>query len=230
MLNITGINSVGIQPGQIGMSQSTDHAGKAIQEQIEYLQKQLDELSADETMDWQEKQQKQQELQMQINDLTAQLRQRQMEQKKEKLQEAGVLGKNEDPEQKSMQALLSARTSADHAEIQGHVSERLKGRAKVLASEISLDAGRQGSSEGKKQELLDVKQRALNAGSSQMGLLGKAGRILKEDTEENMDKLKEKDTENKTSDTEDKKSDAIIYTNEGKPSPGEILHKITVRA
>ena len=251
MLNISAISGTGLQhPGQVGMSQSADYVSKSIQKQIEYLQKQLQELSSNDTMSMEEKQKKQQELQMQINDLTAQLRQHQMEEKKERLEAAAPSQENE--EQKKMRSMLSAETALDHARIEGSVSTRLEGRSNVLQREIRLDSDRLGSSKGKLEELSEVKQRIRDAKNSESRLLGEAGKILKEEAEENMEKSSEAGSKNETdkmdSDTEfpkkenvssladatenpsSGKPDVFIYTQEGKPSPGENRHKLTAHA
>lgn len=251
MLNISAVSGTGLQqPGQIGMSQSTDYISKSIQKQIEYLQKQLQELSANETLSTEEKQKKQQELKMQINDLTAQLRQHQMEEKKEKLEAAAP--SQEDANQKKMRSMLSAETALEHARIEDSVSDGLEGRSKVLQREIQLDSGRLGSSEGKLEELAEVKERMRDAKNSRSRLLGEANKILKEETEENMEKTGGITSKNETDKTgkktelpgeeeassrtdttkepESEKTGVFIYTQEGKPSPEEVRHRLTARA
>ena len=151
-----------------------------------------------------------------------------------------------------MRSMLSAETALDHARIEGSVSTRLEGRSNVLQREIRLDSDRLGSSKGKLEELSEVKQRIRDAKNSESRLLGEAGKILKEEAEENMEKSSEAGSKNETdkmdSDTEfpkkenassladatenpsSGKPDVFIYTQEGKPSPGENRHKLTAHA
>ena len=70
--------------GQMGMNQTTDSYSRNIQNQIANAQKQLQELSSNKDMTLEEKMNKRQEIQQQINDLNVQLRQHQMEQRREK--------------------------------------------------------------------------------------------------------------------------------------------------
>lgn len=83
-MTINGINGVNTQMKQMGMNQATDSYSRNIQSQIANAQKQLQELSSNEDMSLEEKMKKRQEIQQQISDLNMQLRQHQMEQRKEK--------------------------------------------------------------------------------------------------------------------------------------------------
>ena len=85
-MTINGINGVNTQMKQMGMNQATDSYSRNIQSQIANAQKQLQELSSNEDMSLEEKMKKRQEIQQQISDLNMQLRQHQMEQRKEKQQ------------------------------------------------------------------------------------------------------------------------------------------------
>ena len=96
------------------MNQATDSYSRNIQNQIANAQKQLQELSSKEDMTLEEKKKKKQELQQQISDLNMQLRQHQMEQRREKQQ----------------------------AKVQGSVSSKFEGKAGVLEIEIKLDESR----------------------------------------------------------------------------------------
>ena len=72
------------------MNQATDSYSRNIQNQIAGAQKQLRELSSNGDMTLEEKMKKRQEIQQQISDLNMQLRQHQMEQRKEKQQAKGT--------------------------------------------------------------------------------------------------------------------------------------------
>ena len=112
-MTINGINGVNTQMKQMGMNQATDSYSRNIQSQIANAQKQLQELSSNEDMSLEEKMKKRQEIQQQISDLNMQLRQHQMEQRKEKQQ----------------------------AKVQGSVATNLEGRANVLKAEVKQGGG-----------------------------------------------------------------------------------------
>lgn len=193
-MTISGINGGNLQAGQSGSAQAMDSYSRNIQKQIMDAQKQLQELSSNEKMSPEEKMKKRQELQQQINDLNMQLKQHQMEQRKEKQQKMGstmddLLGgpkrdtsgnKNSGLSQASMTAMISADSSMKQSKVQGSVATRMKDRASVLESEIKLDnIGGQGTSK-KKEELADVEKKAMHATASQMNTLTDANRTLKE--------------------------------------------------
>ena len=92
-MTINGINGVNTQMKQMGMNQATDSYSRNIQSQIANAKKQLQELSSNEDMSLEEKMKKRQEIQQQISDLNMQLRQHQMEQRKEKQQAKHKPGK-----------------------------------------------------------------------------------------------------------------------------------------
>ena len=147
----------------------TDSFSKNIQNQIANAQKQLQELSANETMNVEEKMKKRQEIQQQINDLNNQLRQHQIEQRKEKQQakmisnDNVVNSKNKSQSsglsQLSMTAMISAESAISTARAQNSVATKLETRTGVLETEIKLDASRGGNVESKMEELAEVKQR-----------------------------------------------------------------------
>ena len=85
-MTINGISGANTQAAQIGMNQAMDSYSKNIQNQIANAQKQLQELSSNEEMTLEEKMKKRQEIQQQISDLNMQLRQHQIEQRREKQQ------------------------------------------------------------------------------------------------------------------------------------------------
>ena len=82
-MKINGINGANTQVGGMNMMQSNDSVSKNLQSQIANAQKQLQELSANKEMSLEEKMKKRQEIQQQIADLNHQLRQHQIEQRKE---------------------------------------------------------------------------------------------------------------------------------------------------
>lgn len=195
-MTINRISGANTQTAQMGMNQAMDSYSRNLQKQIANAQKQLQELSSNEKMTLEEKMKKRQEIQQQINDLNMQLRQHQMEQRKEKQQAKGssmdeMLGgtnaktgsKGAGLSQASMTAMISADASVKQSKVQGSVAAKMEGRAGVLESEIKLDAGRGASVEKKKEELADVEQKAQAATASQMKTLGDANKAMEEAAE-----------------------------------------------
>lgn len=222
-MRVEGMN--GMDTGNyMGLTQGADATTKNIQNQIANAQKQLQRLSENDTMSPEEKMKKRQEINQQINDLNNQLRQHQIELRKQKQQsektsmddmlgspkaskDAGGTGLS----QASMQAMISADSSIKQAQTQGSVANQLKGRAGVLKAEIKQDAGRGGTTESKKEELGNIEQAAENATASQLNSLNTANQAMKEaakadqedgkkvETEQKQDKAtSNKDTSNKT--------------------------------
>ena len=209
-MTINGINGVNTQMKQMGMNQATDSYSRNIQSQIANAQKQLQELSSNEDMSLEEKMKKRQEIQQQISDLNMQLRQHQMEQRKEKQQAKGssmddMLGGTKSGKtgsgssglsQASMTAMLSADTSIKQAKVQGSVATNLEGRANVLKAEVKQGGG---NVEAKKEEIAELEQKAENATVSQMNTLAEANKVMEEAA------VAERN-ENKTSGTKEEKT------------------------
>ena len=182
-MRIENLNVPNAQNSSLNRNMETDSFTKNIQNQIANAQKQLQELSANETMNPEEKMKKRQEIQQQITDLNNQLRQHQIEQRKEKQQAKAnsndnmVRTSNKSANQSaglsqdSMTAIISADSAIATARTQNNVANRLEARAGVLETEIKLDSSRGGSVESKMEELAEVKQRASEIKSGQMDTL-----------------------------------------------------------
>lgn len=196
-MTINGINGANTQMGQMGLNQATDSYSKNIQNQIANAQKQLQELSSNEELTLEEKMKKRQEIQQQISDLNMQLRQHQMEQRKEKQQTKGssmddMLGGTRTTgnakagsnstglSQASMTAMISADSSIKQAKVQGSVATKMEGRSGILKSEIKLDQARGGDTHKKEEELAEAEQKAQEAASSQLFTLADASRTMEE--------------------------------------------------
>lgn len=80
--SMAGTNN-NMQAGHSGMNMQADAVTKSIQRQIANAQKQLQEISSNKDMAMEEKMKKRQEIQKEIADLNLQLRQHQIEQRKE---------------------------------------------------------------------------------------------------------------------------------------------------
>lgn len=193
---INGISGGNTQAGQLGMNQATDSYSRNLQKQIANAQKKLQELSSNQDMPLEEKMTKRQEIQKQITDLNNQLRQHQIELRREQQQTSGssmedyIGGSKKSGAAKqanagsgfskaSMKAMISADSSMKQSQVQGSVAAKMEGRAGVLKAEIKQDAGR-GDVEAKKEELAEVEQIAEKATASQMNTLSEADKAVKE--------------------------------------------------
>ena len=212
-MKINGLNGTNTQTGGSNMMQSNDSVSKNIQNQISNAQKQLQELSANKEMSIEEKMKKRQEIQQQIADLNNQLRQHQIEQRKEQQAKKSsmddMLGGNRKVSpnagsqsnglsQASMKAMISADSAIAQSRVQGSVAKKMDGRAGVLEAEIKLDLARGGDVTKKKEELAEVQQKAVVAEVAQMDTLTDANRELEEAAKSNQQAEKTDDKDKKT--------------------------------
>ena len=222
-MTINGISGVNTQMGQMGMNQAADAYSRNIQKQIAEAQKQLQELSSNEDMTLEEKMKKRQEIQQKINDLNMQLKQHQIEQRRESQSHSEkqqtksssmsdtlngtskAESKNTGLSQARMTAMISAGSSIKQAKIQGGVATEMKGKAGVLDSEIKLDKVRGNDTQAKKEELAEVEQKAQAAATLQLSSLADASRTMKEAAraDSKTDKTDNKDTDVKGKDEEE---------------------------
>ena len=229
-MRINGLNGANTPVGGMNMTKATDSVSKNIQNQIANAQKQLQELSANKDMSIEEKMKKRQEIQQQITDLNNQLRQHQIEQRKEQQAKKSsmddMLGgsKKTAPKagkqstglsQASMKAMISADSAMAQAQVQGSVATKMEGRAGVLESEIKLDAARGGNVEAKKEELAEVKQKAATAESAQMNTLADANKELEAAAKADQQTEKADDKDKKTD-----KKDAVAGEKDDKTVAG----------
>ena len=218
-MKIDGMSRQNILADQTGINQTTDSYSRNIQNQIANAQKQLQDLSSNEEMTLEEKMKKRQEIQKQISELNMQLRQHQMEQRREKQKDKGITmddmlgGTKNNRNAKTgsgstgfsnagMAAMLSADNSLKQARVQGSVATRMEGRAGVLKMEIKLDAGRGASTETKEKELTDLEQKVQAASASQVSTLTDANKTMEEAAKEDQDTRENRKTENDTEKTE----------------------------
>ena len=218
-MRINGLNGANTPVGGMNMTKATDSVSKNIQNQIANAQKQLQELSANKDMSIEEKMKKRQEIQQQITDLNNQLRQHQIEQRKEQQAKKSsmddMLGGSKKTAPKAgkqstglsqqcmnastMRAMISADSAMAQAQVQGSVATKMEGRAGVLESEIKLDQARGDDVEKKKEELAEVEQKVVQAESAQMNTLATANKELKE--------AAKADQQTEKADAKDKKTD-----------------------
>lgn len=190
---ISGANG-NMQAGRSSMNMQMDSVSKNIQNQIANAQKQLQELSSNEDMTLEEKMKKRQEIQQEITTLNQQLRQHQIEQRKEQWRRGTPMddmlegsrkaaktgNKGNGLSQASMQAMISADSSMKQAKVQGSMATQMEGKAGVLESEIKMDKGRGASTEKKEEELADLQAKAQAATAAQVSTLADAGKVMEE--------------------------------------------------
>lgn len=223
-MKINGLNGASTQNGGMNMMQLNDSVSKNIQNQIANAQKELQELSANKEMSIEEKMKKRQEIQQQITELNQQLRQHQIEQRKEqqakKSSMEDMLGGSRKTASKSgkqgtglsqvsMKAMISADSAMLQAKVQGSVANKMDGRAGVLEVEIKLDMARGDDVTKKKEELAEVEQKAITAESAQMNTLADANKEFEvaakvdQQAEKTEDKDKKTDKEDAVSNEKD---------------------------
>lgn len=184
--NVTNANN-SIQ-GYNGGGMQMDATSKSIQKQIANAQKQLQELSSNDSMPLEEKMKKRQEIQQEISRLQQQLMQHQIEQRKQQAQKADLPvqqtqkrkseAKGSGFSQPGMQAMLSADCSIKQAKVQGGVAGKMKDMANILKTEIKFDRG--GNIEAKQAALAELESKATEASSAQISTLADANQEMKE--------------------------------------------------
>ena len=235
-MNISGINgnTSGTQVFRIELNKDSDPFSKSIQSQIANAQKQMQELGDNKDMSPEEKMKKRQEIQQQITDLQNQLRQHQIEQRKESQKKnapsmTDMLGGNSQHGKSrkssagmssaSMQAIISADISMDQAKVQGAVKTDVEGKAGILESEIKLDEARGADTTKKKEELADLESKAQDLTASQLDTLSDANAELKEAAEsENTGTETGRSESNRKVTDKDKNSGADNVSDEGDTS------------
>ena len=195
-MKINGISETNSHVSAMNRQMATDSVSKNIQNQIANAQKQLQEISSDKDMSIEEKMKKRQEIQQQITDLNNQLRQHQIEMRREQQQKkdssmddmlagskkssvkSGTKGGG--MSQASMRAMISAGSAMAQAQVQGSVASQMEGKAGVLESEIKIDSARGSNVEAKKEELAELQEKAVVAEATQMNTLANANKEFEE--------------------------------------------------
>ena len=179
-MTISNVNGISFQAANSGGSAATDSVSKSLQNQIANAQKQLQDLAASPEMTPEDKMKRRQEIQQEITALNQQLRQHQIDQRKE--QQAKRAEKTETTangmSKDSMQAMISAESAMKQAKVQGSVATKMEGRAGILKAEIKQDAARGGDVEKKQKELAEVEQKAQAADAAQLTTLAQANQEL----------------------------------------------------
>ena len=199
----------------LDMGQTTDSVSKNIRDQIANAQNQLQEISSNKEMSVEQKMKRRQEIQQQISDLNNQLRQHQIEQRKQQQEEK--MSKDErmnrenkealrlkDSAQKtgltqaSMKAMISADSAINQVKIQGDSVTSFEHRTNILEEEIKLElsrvtkeSGRTANVNGKYMEIAEIEQKMADATTSQAKMLEEVNTEIKGKEEKESDNDKE---------------------------------------
>ena len=208
-MRINGLSGANAPIGTTGMGNADDAVSKNIQNQIANAQKELQDLSSNEEMSLEDKMKKRQEIQQEIANLNQQLRQHQIQMRREQQSQksskddAAVSTKNTSAEkgtglsQAGMQAMISADSSMKQAKVQSSTASHMQGQARVMEAEIKRDAGR-GNTERKEEALADLQSRAQSATNAQMSTLAEANNSINEAAgkeDETSDEIRQKKTD-----------------------------------
>lgn len=150
------------QPVQgTGVAAAEDPEIKSLQNQVAELQKRIQSLSEDDSIDPKAKSEKKQELQKQIASLNAQIRQRRIQTQRERRSAAEKAENNvksgkrfEDGFDKNdAHDIISASNSLKKSQSTGSVIKKSEGRARILNAEIESDKARGADTSVKEKEL-----------------------------------------------------------------------------
>ena len=210
-MKIGRINRMNMEPDPSGGSSTIDSKSKEFQNQIASAQNRLKDLASDHKLNDEEKEKKRKEIQQKITDLNNQLRQHQIEKRREQQEKADradatklqqeAAAQEETAEGMSnvgMKAIISANAAINHAKAQGNMALATENRARALQTEISQDA-RYGKDTGQKQKELDkLEQKAVKIKGAKMSYLSKAAREMRiaAEKERDADKKTNKDKSN----------------------------------
>lgn len=224
----------------IGGNMQMDSISRNLKNQIANAQKKLQELSSNQELSLEEKMKKRQEIQQEISSLTQQLRQHQIELRKQQQNKSSnyvdeLTGAGYDDTEKNkgskrqvggisqgkMSAMISADSAMKQAQVQGSVATQINGKAGVLESEIAMDKGRGSSTEKKEQELADLQ------GKAQMSSLADAKESISKAGESDNETDRSADGKKTEHDSEKVKEDGTQDSSE--PDSQNIYKKIDIR-
>lgn len=236
-MTINNINRMNTQPaaGGAGAGAQTDPASKNLQQQIDRLQQELKEISANQEMPVETKMKKRQDLQKQISELQIQLRQRQIDAKREEREKKKAANSFDDMlgtkdrngtntaqnvglSADSMTAMIAADKSVKQASAQGNVAAKMEGKAHVLEQEIKIDNARGGDTSNKQAELADLEAKTEAAEASQLSILAEASETLQDAAKDEksdsktVDGKEEKDGSETTNRTDDVQKEGAVDT------------------
>lgn len=220
-MQVTGIAAGAKMPEMKPLRQNNPEEN-SLQKQIEAKQKELEQLSENKEMDPKQKLEKKKEIEAEIADLNNQLQQKRTERlqgkESEKTEPASGQARKRDgfssEESDRMNSLLSADRSVKEATELNGMSDKLKGKARVLRTEAKLDGARGNSAEGKIAQASELEHRADRLKNESAKTLGS---VQKAEKAEKAEETKEAEKEEKTEkDGEDVRIGDVTYTSDGK--------------
>ncbi|OFI01421.1 hypothetical protein CLOACE_21460 [Clostridium acetireducens DSM 10703] len=199
-----------------------DSVVKGIEKQIKIVQKQMVKISENESLSAEQKLDMKKDLREQLDELNEQLMKRNMEVQKQERE------KKEEKLQKQVQNqsiqdeytvndsegvnLISLSSSLKQVSIQNAVNTKMKGQARVLASEIKLDEGRGLDVTNKKEELSQTNSKIENINKQIQNTLKdvndkiKKGNEQVKEKEDKTDKTDKRVDENKVEEKQKEKT------------------------
>lgn len=136
-----------------------------LQNRIAELQKQIQSLSENDSLDPKAKSEKKQELQKQIASLNAEIRQRRMQAQKENRTAAKPAEKETEPkkfkdgfDEKDTSTLLNASNSLKQSKTVGSVIKSSEGTARILSTQIDTDKANGADTSAKENELQKIEE------------------------------------------------------------------------
>ncbi len=199
-MQVSGTHNPG-NAGATGTSMafaSQDPLSRDIQSQIEAKKQELQSLSEKQDLSPEQKTKKRQEIQQEITALEQELRQHEIDVRKEQqssrknaIEESlgtdhtsgktSSSGKgNAGFSEKSAEAILSAEGKLKAAQAQGNVKTKMEGHAGVLESEIKIDKSKGQDTAKKEEELSKTEQKIASVAEDQGTTLGKGIKDLRD--------------------------------------------------
>lgn len=184
---------------QVGTVQAMDSEGKNLQNQIVGEQKRLKELNVNNDLNAEEKTKKRKEIQKQITELNNELKQHQIQQRREQqekekdregmsLEEKGESQEEEKSLERGvsktgMKVIVSADSAISQAKAQENVAMTIDSKVRVLQGEIKQDTGRGKDTKMKQKELENLQDKAIRAKAANMEILADVVLDIKQSVE-----------------------------------------------
>lgn len=252
-MQITGVTPIapsGHQKSKNIGSINQDEQIRSIQFEIENVKKELQNLSVNKEISYEEKTVKRKELQLQLQNLNQELAQRRMQIQEERraaakaeLQEVNQINTDNDERNGiitgTMQGLIGAEASLKYITTLKSVKTQMEGRSATIESEIKIDKSRGISTLKKEAELAKLNDRIIASSAEIMDKMSEISGGLNiregsgkwedsEDDNESEEKVRKaagsSDTEKKSGSTEK----TVIYRKTGEASNKEPEEKVSL--
>ena len=192
-MKVNGVDRINEGAKRADNSWLTDSKSKEFQNQIANAKNSLKDLAADNKLGEEEKEKKRKEIQQKITDLNNQLRQHQIElrrEQQEKNQQAEMSeedkrnGLNDEKAQETgmhetgMKAMISANSAIGHANATNNLAMAVESRARVLQAEIRQDEAYGKDTKQKQKELEKLEGKVVKLNGTKMNFLAKASQEM----------------------------------------------------